>query len=98
MPSERFEKYKHNLSKTKIEKNNFFTTWGNIVLRNCNRSGDFGKETFSEQLININSTVNFKTKKQFCSDDEPLWINLSLHIFRNTVGFIFECFIRPRKL
>ena len=88
MPSERFEKYRQNLSKTKIEKNYFFTTWGNIVLRNCNRTGDFGKGTFSEQLKNTFFTVKFNTKKQFCSDGKPLWINLSLHIFRNTVSFL----------
>ena len=49
MSSERFEEYRHNLSKTKIEKNYFFTEWGNIVLRNCTRTGHLGKGTISEQ-------------------------------------------------
>ena len=50
MPSQRFDEYHHNLSKTKIEKNYFFTIWGDIVLRNCTRSGGLGKVTFSEKM------------------------------------------------
>ena len=90
MPSQRFDEYHHNLSKTKIEKNYFFTIWGDIVLRNCTRSGGLGKVTFSEKNENLAIflfTVNFTSKKQFCPDENRLWTKQSLHIFRNTVSF-----------
>ena len=71
----RLTQYRKNLSKSN-EENLFLTPWGGAVCRNCDDLGD---------LLSYTSVNEYK------EEDRPLWLHLSLVIFRENVsqsGFI----------
>ena len=71
-----FQTYSRNLAKTD-EKNMFLLPWGGLVLRNCDELGD---------LLNFQSVAHYRESSQ------PLWLMLSLVIFRENVGFDTKAF------
>ena len=65
-----FQTYTRNLAKTK-EENMFLLPWGGLVLRNCDGLGD---------LLQFQSVAHYRDSNQ------PLWLILSLVIFRENVS------------
>ena len=64
------KQYRKNLSKTN-EENHFLSPWGGVVCRNCDDLGDL---------------LSFKNIAQYKESDRPLWLLLSLVLFRENVG------------
>ena len=59
-----------NLPKTN-EENNFLSPWGGVVCRNCD---------------NLGGLLSFKNIAHYKERDRPLWLFLSLVLFRENVG------------
>jgi hypothetical protein len=66
-----FQTYSRNLAKTN-EENMFLLPWGGLVLRNCDELGD---------LLHFQSVAHYRESSR------PLWLILSLVIFRENVSF-----------
>lgn len=64
------KQFRKNLSKEN-EKNVFLSPWGGLVCRNCDDLGDL---------------LTFKNIREFKDSDKPLWLLLSLVLFRENVG------------
>ena len=62
----------------KVEKQFHWLPWGNMVIRNCGSN---------------NKLSTFKTLKQFKKQSEPLWIVLTLALFRDAAAEIFPIYI-----
>ena len=63
------KQFRKNLSKSK-EENIFLLPWGGIVLRNCDVLGDL---------------LQFKSVAHYREENTPLWLILSLVLFRENV-------------
>lgn len=61
--------YRKNLAKPN-EENIFLLPWGGVVCRNCDDLGD---------LVSFNSVAQYK------EENKPLWLVLSLMLFRENV-------------
>ena len=70
------KEYRRNLSK-KSEENIFLLPWGGVVCRNCDDLGD---------LISYKSVADYK------EGDKPLWLVLSLVLFRENVSLLLDKF------
>ena len=64
-----FKNYTKNLSKPN-EESKFLLPWGGILLRNCDDLGDL---------------LSFKSVAQYRDQEKPLWLVLSLVLFRDNV-------------
>ena len=63
------KQYRKNLSKSN-EENPFLSPWGGVICRNCDDLGDL---------------LSFKNIAQYKESDKPLWLVLSLVLFRENV-------------
>ena len=63
------KQYRKNLSKSN-EENHFLSPWGGVICRNCDDLGDL---------------LSFKNIAQYKESDKPLWLVLSLVLFRENV-------------
>ena len=66
-----FKNYMKNLSKPS-EENRFLLPWGGVVLRNCDQLGDL---------------LTFKSVSHYRDEERPLWLVLSLVLFRENVSY-----------
>ena len=65
-----FKQYTKNIAKPS-EENAFLLPWGGVVLRNCDDLGDL---------------LTFHSVAQYREEGKPLWLMLSLVLFRENVS------------
>ena len=66
------KEYRKNLSKPN-ENHIFLLPWGGVVCRNCDENGE---------LVSYNSVASYR------DGDKPLWLVLSLVLFRENVSYL----------
>ena len=77
-----FKNYTTNLSKGN-EENKFLLPWGGVLLRNCDSLGDL---------------LSFKSVAQYRDQEQPLWLVLSLVLFRDNVWHFKTIFCTKKRI